>query len=92
MKIIHTVPVDGKTWYGGIFFMGGINRLAVQHTWSLFKRSQAQHPEKVYGDNFTYSEITAKPKYHQAVLYVLAISAFIAGILFPPVSLPSCWS
>jgi len=72
--------------------MGGINRLAVQHSWSLFKRAEARYPEKAYGDNFTYSEITAKPKYYQAVLYVFAISAFIAGILFPPVSLPSCWS
>ena len=91
VKIIHTVPVDGKTWYGGIFYMGGINRLAVHHTWSLFKRSQSLYPEKAYGDNFSYSEITAKPRYHQAVLYVFAVSAFIAGILFPPVSLPNCW-
>jgi len=85
-KLIQTVSVGDKTWYGGTFFMCTINRPVVQHTWSLFKRSRDRHPENVYGDNFTYSEIAAKPKYHQAALYVLALYAFLAGILFPPVS------
>lgn len=88
MKLIYTVPVGSKTWYGGIFPMGNINRLVVHHTWSLFKRSQDRYPEKVYGDNFTYTEIVAKPKHHQAMLYLLALLAFVAGIIFPPVSLP----
>ena len=68
--------------------MANINRLTVHHSWSLFKRFQDRHPEKAYGDNFTYTEIAARPKYHQAVLYVLALATFIAGIIFPPVSLP----
>ena len=67
--------------------MYSINRPVVQHTWSLFKRSRDRHPEKVYGDKFVYSEILAKSQYHQAVLYVFALYVFLAGILFPPVSL-----
>jgi len=88
MGLIQTVSVDDKIWYGGTFFMYSINRPVVQHTWSLFKRSQNLHPEKVYGDNFVYSEIGAKPKYYQAVLDLLGLYVFLAGILFPPVSLP----
>jgi len=88
MKLVYTVPVDGKTWYGGIFPMYNINRLVVHHTWSLFKRTQDRYPEKAYGDNFTYTEITAMPRYHQALLYVFALSTFVASILFPPVSFP----
>jgi hypothetical protein len=68
--------------------MCNINRLVVHHTWSLFKRFQDRHPEKVYGDNFTYTEIAAKPRYYQVVLYLLALSAFLASVLFPPVSPP----
>ena len=86
-KLIQTVPVGDRVWYGGTFFMYSINRPVVQHTWSLFKRSRDRHPENVYGDNFVYSEIAAKSKYHQAVLYVLVLYVFLAGILFPPVSL-----
>ena len=62
-----------------------INRLVVHHTWSLFKRSQDRYPEKVYGDNFTYGEIVAKPSFHQVALYLLGLSAFAVGLLFPPV-------
>ena len=68
--------------------MYSINRPVVHHTWSLFKRSQDRHPENVYGDNFVYAEIAAKPKYYQAVLDLLALYVFLAGILFPPVSPP----
>ena len=88
MKPVYTVTVDDKTWYGGIFPMCSINRLTVHHTWSLFKRSQDRHPEKVYGDHFTYTEILPRPKYFQAVLYVLALSTFLASVIFPPVSPP----
>ena len=91
-KLIYTVPVEGKTWYGGMFPMCRINRLVVHHTWSLFKRSQDRHLEKVYGDDFSYTEIAAKPRYHQAVIYLLALSTFIAGVLFPPVSFHVFWS
>ena len=87
-KLICSVPIDGKTWYGGAFPMCRINRLVVHHTWSLFKRSQDRYPEKVYGDNFTYGEIVAKQSFHQAALYILGLSVFIAGLLFPPVRLP----
>ena len=87
-KLIYVVPVDGKTWYGGIFPMCKINRLVVHHTWSLFKRSEDRHPEEAYGDTFTYTEIAAKPRYYQAMSYMFALSALLAGILFLPVSPP----
>ena len=87
-KPIYTVLVDGKTWYGGIFPMCPINRLVVHHTWSLFTRSQDRHPERVYGNDFAYNEIVARPRYYQAVLYVLGLSALVAGLLFWPVRLP----
>ena len=87
-KLIQSVPIDGKTWYGGIFPMCPINRLVVHHTWSLFKRSQDRYPEKVYGDNFTYHEIVAKPSFYQAVLYLLGLSVLAAGLLFAPVRPP----
>lgn len=84
-KLIYSVPVDGETQYGGIFPMCSINRLVVHHTWSLFKRSQDQHPEKVYGDNFTYCEIVAKPSIQRTVLYILGLLVFAASLVFPPV-------
>jgi len=86
-KLVQTVSVDGKTWYGGTYFMYRINRPTVQHTWSLFKRSQDRHPENFYGDNFVYSEIYATSQYYQTVIYLLALYASLACILFPPVSL-----
>ena len=84
-KLIYSVPVDGETQYGGIFPMCSINRLVVHHTWSLFKRSQGRHPEKVYGDNFTYCEIVAKPSIQRTVLYILGLLVFAASLVFPPV-------
>ena len=65
-----------------------INRLVVHHTWSLFKRSQGQHPEKAYGDKFTYNEILAMPSFPRAMLYLLGFSVFIVGLLFSPVRPP----
>ena len=88
VKSIYTVLVNGKSWYGGIFLMCPINRLVVHHTWSLFMRSQDQHPERVYSDNFGYNEIVARPRYYQAVLHVLGLSVLVAGLLFSPVRFP----
>jgi hypothetical protein len=87
MKLIYTVHVNGRTWFGVVFPMSPINRLVVHHTWSLFRRSQDQRPDNVYGDNFTYEEIIATPRFYKAVFYLLGLSAFLAGLLFPPVRL-----
>jgi len=65
--------------------MCSINRLVVHHTWSLFKRSQDRYPEKVYGDNFTYGEVVAKPSIRRTVLYLFGLLVFAAGLVFPPV-------
>ena len=85
MRMIYSVPVNEKTWYGVVYPMCPINRLVVHHTWSLFKRSRDQRPEKVYGDNFAYNEIIATPRFYEAVLHLLGLSVFIAGLLFSPV-------
>ena len=68
--------------------MGPINRLVVHHTWSLFKRSEDQHPEKTYGDKFTYHEIIATPSLHRAILLLLGLYVFLAGLMFSPVRPP----
>lgn len=86
-KLMYRVPVDGETWYGVAFPMCPINRLIVHHTWSLFERSRARGPEKTYGNNFTYDEIIATPKFLKAVLYLVGVSTFLASLLFPPVCL-----
>lgn len=86
MKFIYNVPVNGRTWYGAVFPMCPINRLVVHHTWSLFKGSRDRHPEKAYGDNFTYNEIIARPKFYEAMLYLLGLSTLFASFLFSPVS------
>lgn len=83
-KLMYRVPVDGETWYGVVFPMCPINRLVVHHTWSLFERSRARGPEKVYGNNFTYEEIIATPNFLKAVVYLVGVSTFIAGLLFSP--------
>jgi len=87
MKSIYSVRADGKTWYGVVFPMCPINRLVVHHTWSLFRRSRDRRPDNVYGDDFTYNEIIATPRFYQAVFYLLGLSAFIVSLLFPPVRL-----
>lgn len=64
-----------------------INRLVVHHSWSFFARYRDQYPDNVYGDNFTYEEVLATPGFFKAVFYLLGVSAFFAGLLFPPVRL-----
>jgi len=91
VKSIYSVPIDGRTWYGGTFPVYSINRRAVHHTWSLFERSQDRYPENVYGDNFTYNEIFAQPNLHRAVLYILKFSVFVIGLILLPVRSP-CFS
>ncbi|KAF9649489.1 hypothetical protein BDM02DRAFT_3186249 [Thelephora ganbajun] len=83
-KVIYKIPLDGRTWYGGRFPTCVENRLVVQHTWSLFKRSQDRHPEKVYGDGFKYNEILPVPDPFRALLITLVYYTTVAALLFPP--------
>ena len=71
-KLSCMMPLDGKTWYSGGFPTHTGNRLLVQYTWSLFKRSQGRYPEEVYGDELKYNEIAAAPNPFQVLLFTSA--------------------